>query len=103
MRWGVKGGRGEGKVGCVPRSRAQMKGASQGLWGETEGDWGAAGVCKPCVGDKDSRWEGSGCQWKKNYGWKGKGQEDIAGITKFSVDFSSSLTSSSSPQVCVSW
>lgn len=72
-------GRGGGKVGRVPRSRARVKGVSQGLWGETRGHWGAAGVCKPYVGDKDSGWEGSGCQFKEKYGWKGKGQEDAAG------------------------
>ena len=49
------------------------------------------------MGDKDSGWEGSGCQGKAKYGWKGKGQEDIGGIRKLSVDFSSS------PQVCASW
>lgn len=73
-----------------------MKRVSQGLWGKTSGDWGAAGVCKLCGGDKDSGWEGSGCQRKEKYGWKGEGQEDIAGIRKFSVDISSL------PQVCAS-
>lgn len=79
------GSEGRGREG---RSGAQEQGTDPPIpilgyprdFGKTRGNWGTADVFRLCVGDKDSGWEGSDCQWKEKYGWKGKGQEDVAAV-----------------------